>query len=167
MIGEKANEKGMNRVRVNLQTIADNAEINDGDWNIYLDKETGQIITITHDEIRDAKEGKPIGDLPTRQKENRKWADLFVADESSRFVELPTPRDLDEYRVMESFAHSLEDEEKGNKLLRAIRGRGAFRRFKDMVGDLGLAEDWYAYRETQFLKVAKRWCEDKEIPYES
>ncbi|KGP91148.1 hypothetical protein N780_17620 [Pontibacillus chungwhensis BH030062] len=154
-------------MKVNLQTIAENAELNDGDVNIYLDKETGELITITHDEIRDAEDEKPIDHLQDWERKNREWADLFVWDEDGRFVELPTPRDLDEYRVMESFAHSLEDEEKGNKLLRAIRGRGAFRRFKDMVGDLGLEEDWYAYKEAQFLKVAKRWCEDEEIPYES
>ncbi|MFD1415086.1 UPF0158 family protein [Oceanobacillus jeddahense] len=52
-----------------------------------------------------------------------------------------------------------------DELEEAIRGRGAFRRFKDEVHDMGLEEQWYAYRNNEYKQIAINWCEENEIEF--
>ena len=42
----------------------------------------------------------------------------------------------------------------------AIRGRGAFRRFRN------LAEQWYDYKEKEQKQLAIEWCEENGFNYE-
>ena len=52
-----------------------------------------------------------------------------------------------------------------NDLLDAIRGSGAFRRFKSMADRHGLIEDWYNFRDEAYEEIAKGWLEEHEIAY--
>ena len=52
------------------------------------------------------------------------------------------------------------------ELARAIQGRGAFRRFKDTVYDLGIDQKWYDYQAKAYKRIATRWCEANDIEYE-
>ncbi|SEA94884.1 Uncharacterised protein family (UPF0158) [Oribacterium sp. KHPX15] len=52
------------------------------------------------------------------------------------------------------------------KLTHAIQGRGAFRRFKDTVYDLGIDQKWYDYQAKAYKRIATRWCEANDIEYE-
>lgn len=47
-----------------------------------------------------------------------------------------------------------------------IKGRGAFRRFKDALHRLNLTAEWYAYREAAVRQVAIDWCELNEIDWQ-
>ena len=47
----------------------------------------------------------------------------------------------------------------------ALRGRGAFRYFKATVRRLGIADDWYAFRDQAFEEIAVAWCEDNGIAF--
>ncbi|MGX2957941.1 UPF0158 family protein [Peribacillus sp. JNUCC 23] len=44
-------------------------------------------------------------------------------------------------------------------------GKGAFRRFKDVLIDLNLEEEWYSFKESSYRILAIRWCEDQGIEY--
>ena len=48
----------------------------------------------------------------------------------------------------------------------AIRGKGAFRRFKDWVIDMGIEQLWYDYRDDAYKRKAAQWCEENRIEYE-
>lgn len=48
----------------------------------------------------------------------------------------------------------------------AIRGRGAFRRFRQLVERQGMLDDWYKYKEKEQRKLAVEWCEENEFNYE-
>jgi hypothetical protein len=61
--------------------------------------------------------------------------------------------------MMERFASGLADPAAHAELGDALRGRGAFRRFKDALRRLGLAEEWYRYRDRGYEDVARTWCE--------
>lgn len=50
-----------------------------------------------------------------------------------------------------------------NMLMRVIRGRGAFRRFKDALHDVGLAEEWYEYKDRQGRRQALEWLYEHEL----
>lgn len=80
---------------------------------------------------------------------------------------LPKSYELGEYNLMVAFAENeVADPDTQYVLSIALRGRGAFRRFKDVVIDHDLEEAWYAYRYAAFAKIARRWCENHGIAYE-
>jgi hypothetical protein len=68
--------------------------------------------------------------------------------------------------MMASFAATREDETVGRRLSRALHGAGAFRRFKDDVHALGVADQWYAYRDERYRALAMEWCEEHGIEWE-
>jgi Uncharacterised protein family (UPF0158) len=55
------------------------------------------------------------------------------------------------YEDMADFAEQISDEQAGRRLARAIRGRGAFRHFKNELHEeyLHLVPVWYAFRDTR------------------
>ena len=66
---------------------------------------------------------------------------------------------------MERFCASVEDADIRDELCDAIRGRGAFRRFKDRVHAYGIAEAWYRYRDEALREIAVAWCEEHGMRY--
>ena len=66
---------------------------------------------------------------------------------------------------MERFCLSVEDEERSDALLDAIKGKGAFRRFKDKVHAFGIADNWYEFRDDALKRLAVDWCEANGISY--
>ena len=82
----------------------------------------------------------------------------------TRYLRLPTKFDINEYHIMEEFIWTLEDE-KANKLECAIQGRGAFRRFKDMVNRMGIFRQWYNFRAEYYRKLAIEWCKENRLEY--
>ena len=53
-----------------------------------------------------------------------------VVEESERFVKAPGKFDFHEYRQMERFIGTVQDNTTAEQLWRAIKGKGAFRYFK-------------------------------------
>jgi Uncharacterised protein family (UPF0158) len=90
-----------------------------------------------------------------------------------------TPVDLDEldliaiqplpsyiwYQDMEDFAEGITDDRAGRRLARAIRGRGAFRRFKDELEEEypDLLPAWYAFRDARARRRAVQWLTDSSL----
>jgi hypothetical protein len=66
---------------------------------------------------------------------------------------------------MRDFCYSVGDEALSDRLLNAIRRRGAFRRFKNMIYTNGIEQDWYDYRDRAFKKIAVSWLESHHIAY--
>jgi hypothetical protein len=69
------------------------------------------------------------------------------------------------YQDMADFAETITDERAGRRLLRAIQGRGAFRRFKDELHQeyLGLLPAWYAFRDARATRRAVQWLADNSL----
>lgn len=88
-----------------------------------------------------------------------------ILDQPDNFIELPSKFAIHEYEIMERFCLSVEDEAISNTLYQAIKGRGAFRRFKDNIHRYQLAEAWYKYRDEALAEIAKSWCEQHRISY--
>jgi hypothetical protein len=64
---------------------------------------------------------------------------------------------------MERFIGNVEDDAAANELLRAIKGKGAFRYFKDTASRLGLLDQWYRYREEEMKKLVIAWAEMSKV----
>jgi len=150
---------------VRLSAIMEVIEISSEAFSSYLNRITGHVITLSEEEISAAEEGDDLDDYPEWQRESILMAGDFLKNEKD-YLGLPTKDDLDEYRLMEEFSLSAEDPNTLDILHGAIKGKGAFRRFKDALHRLNLTDEWYAYREAAVRQVAIDWCELNEINWQ-
>jgi Uncharacterised protein family (UPF0158) len=66
------------------------------------------------------------------------------------------------YQDMADFADTITDERAGRRLARAIQGKGAFRRFRDVLHEEypDLLEAWYGFRDVRAKHRAVQWLAD-------
>ena len=69
------------------------------------------------------------------------------------------------YQDMADFAAGITDEGAGRWLVRAIQGKGAFRRFKDELYEKyqDLLPAWHAFRDTRARRRAVQWLADNSL----
>jgi hypothetical protein len=80
-------------------------------------------------------------------------------------VRLPTQWDIHEWEIMREFAESVEPERLSRDLLQALRGKGAFRYFKDTLRRYRREQSWYDYRTRALREIAVDWCKENGIEY--
>lgn len=139
-------------VPVLLEEVVDAIEMQSDSMRHYLDRQTGNIELVTDDDT--------AGD-----EDMMALAEAIEGDTEGRFVPLPDSFDVHEWEMMENFARHLRDPDAAEALLGAIRGRGAFRRFKDQVERLGMMEQWYTFRDARYREIAIEWCQENDIAY--
>ncbi len=86
--------------------------------------------------------------------------------EDDRYVSLPELSPDDDREIMKGFARSCKDRTVCNSLENALEGRGGFRRFKDMVQDMGLSTGYYDYRNRKIKEIIMSWCQENGIEIE-
>ncbi|HEL2278731.1 TPA: hypothetical protein TZI89_001217 [Streptococcus suis] len=84
-------------------------------------------------------------------------------DVTGRFVRLPTYYDFNPYTFMERYVYHLPDGDLSDHLSRAIRGRGAFRRFKNELERCYRLEEWYAFETQCYKELVLEWCQENKI----
>lgn len=147
---------------VDLKEIVDGMEMQSDESRTLYDRATGKVVFLPDEYVRQA-EGSdeeeeadefddPLDEEPAQAPPHQpaEWEqemiDLArqVTGDESRFVALPDRFEIDEWRMMRDFAISLSDAALGERLLRAIHGRGAFRCFKDLLYDARIEKQWFA-----------------------
>ena len=84
--------------------------------------------------------------------------DEDTSDDPERWLAVHGEGSREGYRDMELFIASVEDPGRAERLAVAIRGRGAFRRFKDeLVCWPGELERWHAFSEERQRGRARSW----------
>lgn len=138
----------MKEVKVKLNEIVDALEfVNYGmDSSAYFNPETKEISYI--DDFG--------GDMTEEEKE-----DIY---ENS--IELPTKYEIDEYGIMTDFIETIENVKLYNKLIIAVNGKGAFRRFYNVCINYKVEKDWYDFRDKRYKKIARDWCKKYNIDFE-
>ena len=96
-----------------------------------------------------------VGDL---EDEDEELMAQVEDDEENRYYALPSQYDIHEYRIMEDYIDELDDDRLAREFSRTIRGKGAFRRFKDTLIDYGMIQKWYDYKEQYYWQLARKWC---------
>jgi len=150
--------------RVKLSEIVGEMELQHDQGSLYLNKRTGEVVLLIDEEMRTAEEEESSAEIPEWQREAKKVA-KDILENSENYLELPSKVEINEYRIMEDFGHSLEDREISEKLSDAIKGRGAFRRFKDNMVRMGIEDRWYKYKNETLKRMALEWCEENHIDY--
>ncbi|MCA9529645.1 MAG: hypothetical protein KC543_05880 [Myxococcales bacterium] len=70
----------------------------------------------------------------------------------------------EQYRWMECFIATVEDTKLAQRLTAAIDGKGAFRRFKDvLMGQAVERERWFTFRSERLAVAMEAWLEAHEI----
>ncbi|MBF0185769.1 MAG: hypothetical protein HQM06_15480 [Magnetococcales bacterium] len=150
--------------KADLKRIVEGIDSQFGDEvTAFFDRETGDVLLITGEDRNAAEQGDPLDDYPEWQHEMIETARMIISDADGRYLALPSQRDFNEYEVMEQFCASLGNEEQAEELLYAMRGRGAFRRFKDKVQQLGIREEWFRFRDGELLEFAAEWVTDNGL----
>lgn len=84
----------------------------------------------------------------------------------SNSIMLPDGYDINEYKIMEDFAKTVEDIKLQNQLYISLNGSGAFRRFKDTCINFDIINDWYKYKDDRYKEIALDWCKENNIEIE-
>ncbi|MGP4077434.1 UPF0158 family protein [Halobacillus sp. K22] len=150
--------------QVDIREVADAIEEQvEGDLAL-VDKIDGKILHVSDEAIVDVEEEEDFDHLLEWQQEERHLAQHILENET-RYIQVPDCSDVDEYQMMEAFINSLQGDQARNDLSKAIRGKGAFRRFKDQIVTYGVRDQWYEYKDEQYRTLAMEWCEENDIPY--
>ena len=134
----------MIKVAVDLEELCEAFEFSSVDNRHYLDLETGEIVNIS-DEFMDRED---------REELERKVEDRF----GERYVSVPYASSDEGYRDMQDFVETVKDQNLKEKLCIALDGRGAFRRFKDVL--LGYPEErerWFKFKDARLMERVKEW----------
>lgn len=152
---------------IKLSELIDKMEMQMDEYKTYLNKETWVIVTVSAEDLSIAEESDEEDDFsqyPDWQKQSIKES-LDIVYNWDKYVELPDKFEINEYKIMENFCSSQDNEQIINGLYSAISGKGAFRRFKDKVNRLGLRKHWESFREEAFKEIAVEWCKQNDVPY--
>lgn len=142
----------MRKVKANLNELIDAFDSCCIGYEHYLDLETGEILLVS-DEVMLTDEVEEIYER--------------IDSERDRYLDIPTDSSREGYRDMEAFAETVEDENLKEKIWIALDGRGAFRRFKDvLLGYPEKREEWFKFQEQRLKQRVMDWLEENEIELE-
>ena len=148
---------------VNLQDVVAEMDALSDEHKAYINRKTGELITITDEEAQLAEDSESEDDLPDWQAEMLPKVREVLG--SPDFIPLPDKFEIDEWTIMRHFAESQANPEHREDLLSAIRGRGAFRMFKSTLPRLNLREEWFRFRSEALEQIASDSLEVNGVPY--
>ncbi|MCP4359117.1 MAG: AAA family ATPase [Chloroflexi bacterium] len=139
----------MAKFTVRADELIDAMQNNDYSANHYFDTELGDIIFTS--EYVDLDEETAA----------------LLETERERFIEVDRVPSRDAWRIMDDFAETVANGRIRDNLLRALGGKGAFRRFKDTLYDYpDVRQQWFIYQERRYMELAQEWVEMNELDIE-
>lgn len=164
---EKSEKADMKPV-ASLTDLVDSLDFQHEDYRSYFDRQTARVVSVEISILSAFEEGdeEDLDDVPDWQKNEVEIARAIVNDNSKRFIDPPDKFDFHEYRHMEDFIDTVDDAQIAKHLARAIRGSGAFRRFKETLYHFDIQERWFQYRAKAMKEFVIKWAEENDIAYE-
>lgn len=140
---------------------------NDASQHAWLDTETGEllIVTSTYDLEEDAEDGEaePVSQLHGWMEDERRLVATILADTTGRYLRVPIGANHAVPGVLSAFARTLTDPRLQDEVYDAMRGRGAFRRVKDLLYQRDAIDLWHRFDEERTRALALEWLESKGI----
>ena len=141
-----AANRGPFRLELDFDALEVAVERNAPDTDSYLDLTTGRVVTITS--------GDPEAVLNRQQ----------VSENIRNFLRVEPASSREQYRWMERFVGAVQDQPLRERLLVAIDGKGAFRRFKDvLLAYPAERERWFSYRAELLHWHIHNWLGEHEV----
>jgi hypothetical protein len=136
----------MRKVTINWTDLEIAFERNSPDIESYLDLTTGEVVSIV------------AGEADAHDKRAR------VIANGHNFARIDPASSREQYRWMEKFVTAVQDEALRERLVIAIDGKGAFRRFKDVLLNYPAErERWFTYRGELLHFHMQGWLDQMEI----
>jgi hypothetical protein len=150
----------MKKLKVDVEDIAMMMESQDRlDSQYYLDTETGETVVIPEDLMTVLEEGESCEGLPPWELELVPMT-KEIFEGSGRYEEIPTRPSQEGYDLMAQFAQGVADERIQRELSIALDGRGAFRRFKNVLRDYPEVErERFKFKAERDKEYVKDWLE--------
>jgi hypothetical protein len=140
--------QGKKLLRINLDELCDAMENSSYENEYYLDLETGEILFLS--EYMDDEETEKL-----REK---------IDDAPDRYEPIPKAESYVGYEDMRDFIAGVENEHLAELLEVAIRGKGAFRRFKDVLLSYPEERDqWFQFKDDRMKGRALEWLGDIDV----
>ena len=140
-------EQPRRTVRVDLDELRFAIEDASYGHRYFLDTETGELILVS--ELFDGEEAQ------------RQLAEIDEA-EPGRYLQVARADSREGYDDMQDFIATVSDEHLQELLNVAIRGRGAFRRFKDVLArHPGEQERWFDFQAARLDARAREWLAEE------
>ena len=145
------------KIRLSVLTAAMEAQAEQfdelfDDAEAYFDTKTGEILSVW--------DGMINGIHVEREEIEA------IEEEEERYRSLPGSRAINEYDIMRDYIYSLPEGELQSRLFRAIDGRGAFRRFRQVIEKSGSEDQWERFRGAALEQIGRDWAEEEEIEVE-
>jgi len=141
------------RLEVDLEELCEAYEYSSFMNSHYLDLKTGEVLLVVHEE--------------GVAEQNRKNKEKVEQDKEGRYVEVPSTDSREGYRDMEDFIQTVDDENLKEKLWIAIDGKGAFRRFKDVLLRYPeVRKRWFEFKDKRTRERVMDWLEREDIEFE-
>lgn len=152
-------------LQVKLSDVLSGIEGQSDESSCYLDTRTGEIQHVTDYDFRAAENPDSSADAPAAQAPEVVLARQILDDEDDAFLQLPTQSGIHEYGIIERFCGTVRDQKIAVRLFAAIKGPGAFRRFKSEIHKHWIADDWYKFRDDALKIIAAEWCKENGVEY--
>jgi hypothetical protein len=135
-------------LKIGLDELYSAMENSSYEVEYYLDLETGEILFVSED----------MDDVETVKMKNQ------IEEELGRYELIPKAESYEGYRDMQAFITTVEDDHLSELLEVAINGKGAFRRFKDVL--LNYPEErerWFQFKDDRMKERALEWLDDIDV----
>jgi hypothetical protein len=152
----------------------------------FLDLETGEVLFVQENTFRDLEniyenypsddedeeDAEPIVlkdvldemDLHDWEREMLLEADLVREGSDERFLRVPVADSREGYLDMEEFVETVQKPAVQMRLAQALRGKGAFRRFKDaLLSYPQERERWFAFQNERIRQRVLDWLASEHI----
>jgi hypothetical protein len=135
-------------LRIDLDELCDAMENSSFENEYFLDLETGEIIFIS--EYMDDEETERLKDQ--------------IEEKFDRYERIPKVEPHEGYGDMVGFIAIVENERLAELLEVAINGKGAFRRFKDVLLNYPEeSEKWFKFKDDRIEERAREWLDDIDV----
>jgi Uncharacterised protein family (UPF0158) len=144
-----SDEQSRRRVRVDFEELRFAMEDASYEHQYFLDTETGEVILIS--EYDD-------------DEESTQRLEAIDEAEPGRYLPVPRAESSDGYQDMQEFIDTVSDKQLQQLLEVAIHGKGAFRRFKDVLArDPAEQQRWFAFQMERLDTRVREWLADEGV----
>jgi hypothetical protein len=140
--------EGKKTLKIELDELCSAMEDSSYEHEYFLDLKTGEFLLIS--DYMDDGEAERLRDK--------------IDEEPDRYERIPKAEPHEGYEDMEDFIATVEDEHLAGLLEVSIDGKGAFRRFKDVLTRYPEErERWFRFKDERMEQRASEWLDDVGI----
>jgi hypothetical protein len=153
-------------------------------FDYYFDRETGEVIPFSEEILAQGKallyesdadeidddieyiEFDEVPELPEWMEDEIELGIEILLDKSDRYIRIPERTASLAYQSMAEFIETVSDPDLKEKLSAALNGKGAFRKFKDvLIDDPKERKRWHGFNAKAMKKEITEWLKSQGICY--